>query len=161
MEQVIVTSNDALKVANRLNRYAHRGQETTPVMWQIAADMIAVEGAVFASNGRRGGGSWKRLKPDTVRKKGVFDILRTRDANLAYSEPGNDALFDSLTKINAPFQILEVSRRGVEFGTSVPAAGIMQEGSSKRNIPARPFMRFTQNDVDRWNEMIIAHLMRD
>lgn len=159
MEIKIITTDDAAKVSNRLNRYAHRAQNTLPVMEDIALDMLRVEGLIFSSNGRRGGGSWKQLKKDTVRKKGSVQILRTSEAKPGYSFPGNDALHESLTRKDAPYQIRIVSRRGIEFGTSVPGAAAQQAGAPSKGIPPRPFLRFLQTDIDRWDRMILDYLV--
>lgn len=159
MELYIIDDGSALRVSNRLNRYAHRAQDTYSVMQAIAKDMLLIEGIVFSSGGRRGGGSWARLKPDTVRKKGSVEILRTGSAREGYSDPGHDALFESLTVEDAPGQVMNITNRGIEFGTEVKAAGIMQSGNAQRNIPARPMLRFLESDIARWDAMIIEHLM--
>lgn len=159
MELKIITNDGAARVTNSLNRYAHRGAETGPVMDEIALDMIRVEGMIFKSNGRRGGGAWRNLKPDTIRKKGTTQILRTAGARQGYSSPGNDALFRSLTVLGAPGQILEITRRRVEFGTSVESASVHQRGAPSVGIPARPILRFLPSDIARWNRMIAEHLL--
>lgn len=151
MQVKVVTYDDAAKVVAKMDQYAARGQQTTPVMEEIALDMLRLERIIFHSNGRRGGGSWRQLKPDTIRKKGTAEILRTRGAKPGYSHPGNDALYNSLTVIGAPGQILRVSRREVEFGTEVAGADITQK--------TRPFLRFLPTDIERWKGMITRWLL--
>jgi hypothetical protein len=115
------------------------------------ADMMRVEAAQFSSQGRRGGGSWAQLKPDTVRKKGTSEILRTRGASPGYSKFPEDSLFKSLTEPEAEFQVLHVTKSSIIFGTTHPFAEKLNR--------ERPFMRFLATDRARWGRMIAEHLM--
>jgi hypothetical protein len=156
---------DAFEVAGLLTAGAKQARTTDVVMAKITNDMLRVEKQIFYGQGRRGGGSWKPLKPDTVRKKGVGyqNILRTASAKPGYSKIGDvqsvDTLFRSMTERGAPYQILNVTNTTVEFGTERPYAGAHQHGSYLRFIPARPFLNFLQLDIDRWDAMIARHLM--
>lgn len=113
--------------------------------------MMLVEERIFETQGRRGGGSWKKLKPETVRKKGTTEILRTRGAKSGYSRFPADSLFKSLTEPGAPYNVTEVTRNRIAFGTKHPYAEVIAS--------QRPFMRFTESDVNRWNDMIAMYLM--
>lgn len=151
MEFIILDVNSSTeRVAAKLNLGADAALDNEAPMLKIVEDLFKVEAAIFASQGRRGGGSWAKLKEDTIRRKGSTEILKgTHD----------ELLFKSLTEPEAEFQILHVDRTGIEFGTDRPFAAVHQTGSSKRNIPRRPFMRFTQFDMNRWNAILGAHLM--
>jgi len=123
--------------------------DTLIPMRAISNDLFAIERAQFVSQGRRGGGSWAKLKPDTIARKGHAQILRdTR------------ALVDSVTRRDAPFQILEVRNTELIFGTDRPWAGVHQHGSAYKNRPARPFIKILPTDVSRWTSMIARHLTR-
>lgn len=148
------------RTAKKLGRGAAAAQVMEAPFAEIVADMMRTEIAVFASEGRRGGGSWKKLKEDTVRKKGNTELLRTRGAKPKYSRPGNDALFKSVTVPGAKFQIVRITNNIVEFGTDAPHADAMQHGAPSKNIPARPFFKFTVHDVERWHRIILGHLTR-
>jgi phage gpG-like protein len=158
-------SSDAYKVAGLLHGGALAAQHTRPVMERIVVDMMRVEKRVFSGQGRRGGGSWPELAPDTVRKKGVGyqNILRTSNANPNYSKIGGaqsiDTLYRSLTQPGAPYQVLGIRNNIIRFGTSRPYAGAHQRGSWLRSIPARPFLTFLEADYVRWTRMIAEHLM--
>jgi hypothetical protein len=139
------------RVAVLLKTGGRRGVDTRVVMEKIVADMMRVETAIFSSQGRRGGGSWAGLKPDTVRKKGTTEILRTRGAKAGYSKFPEDSLFRSLTEPGAEYQVLDISRNRVLFGTDHPYAEVIAE--------RRPFMKFTNVDAERWKAMIAEHLL--
>lgn len=161
MEFFITDSGDLGRITKRFRNMSEEAQHTKPVMRLISLDMMEVEKAVFNSKGRRGGGSWKKLKLDTVKKKGTAEILKTDGSNPNYSSLGpNNTLFKSLTEENALYQISDVGDDHVEFGTSRPYANVHQDGHWMRGIPARPFLRFTANDTTRWANMIESHLMR-
>jgi hypothetical protein len=161
----IAAVDSAKYVASLLRFGAEQAKDTRIVMDRIIADMFMVEKAVFRGQGRRGGGSWAALKPDTIRKKGIggINILRTDLANPGYSKigesPSSDTLFKSVTEPDAPYQIKAVRNNSILFGTKRPFAGAHQYGSFLRYIPARPFIKFTNLDADRWTQMIFDHLM--
>lgn len=148
------------KVAGEIKKLGNNARHNSEVLHLILLDMMKVEEAVFRSQGRRGGGSWKRLKDSTKEKKGMSKILYTAGANPNYSSYGDDTLVKSLTEEDAPFQISDTSNNTVLFGTSRPWAAVHQSGSEKRSIPARPFLRFTNYDMARWSRMLEAHLLR-
>jgi len=160
-----MSEEGAFHVSGLLDFGATKGRDTAVVMERIVADMMRVERQTFYAQGRRGGGSWKPLLPDTVRKKGVGyqNILRTDLANPGYSKIGGaqsvDTLFKSLTQPGARYQILDVTNSTILFGTERPYAGAHQHGSWMRFIPARPFMTFLPTDEERWTRMMSEHLM--
>lgn len=135
------------KEAARLELGAKAVNSLVPVMTRIAEDMMRIEGIVFNSQGRRGGGQWKPLKADTVKRKGNNLIL-----------VDTDELKASLTEPGATFQILHVTNSTVEFGTDDPVAALHNEGLG--NNPRRPLFKFVAGDNRRWNNWIVEHLMR-
>ena|SRR5215831_14423868 len=156
---------DSFEVAGLLAAGGKQAVKTDVVMLRIANDMLRVEKQIFYGQGRRGGGSWAPLAPDTIRKKGVggANILRTDLAKPGYSKIGDvnsiDTLYRSMTQKGAPYQILDITNDNVVFGTDRPYAGAHQHGSWLRFIPARPFLNFLPVDIDRWNAIIARHLM--
>jgi phage gpG-like protein len=149
MQFAIFDFGTVIKEATRLSGMAVAGERTREPLIKIYEHMLAAEEALFASQGRRGGGSWQHLKPDTVRRKGSSIILVQ-----------TGALRDSLTKPGAQFQILRIGNTELEFGTSRPDAAVHQTGTRDGRIPARPFMRFTPFDINRWITIINEHLLR-
>jgi phage gpG-like protein len=150
----ITDFGDSERVARKFEATSALARNLKPIMEEVATDMMRVEGILFRSDGRRGGGSWARLKPDTVRKKGDTQILRTEYAKPGYSSIGGNALYRSLTERDAPYQILHITDYTIEFGTDRPWAGVHEHGSAKRKIPRRPLMKFTAADLNRWSGMV-------
>lgn len=135
------------KEVTRLELGAKAVDDMVLVMTRIAEDMLRIEAALFSSQGRRGGGSWKRLKPDTVRRKGHATIL---------VETGH--LKASLTEAGHGDNIMEVTNTTMEFGTIDPIAQVHEEGMGV--VPRRPVIKVSKTDEKRWDGWIIAHLMR-
>jgi phage gpG-like protein len=146
-------------VANKMFESAAAAIDMSSVVTEIVFDLFRIEKIMFESEGRRGGGSWKRLAPATVAKKGGTEILRTEGSPPGYGS-GRDLLFRSLTVLGAPYQNIKVKNDFLEFGTKRPYARVHQYGSTARKIPARPFLRFTKNDYERWERMIENHLTK-
>lgn len=160
----IVQFGDAQRLAGEMRMSADAAEDTFPVVQRVIMDMLRVEGILFRSNGRRGGGSWAHLRPNTVKKKGNTKILRTSGSNPGYSvvdqfENAN-TLFNSLVMRGAPFQILEFTKDHIEFGTERPGASAHQFGNPRKHVPARPIIRFLPEDYDRWAGFYARHTMR-
>lgn len=148
-------------VGLRLDKSGQNTLGMKKVMELIFIDMLVGNEANIRSGGHRGGGSYAELRPNTLKKKGSAEILYTRGSREGYKKlKGDDLLVSSVTQPDAPYQIRRVTRDRVELGTKRPRARVHQYGSSKRNIPARPFLQFTLHDVDRWNGWIAEELMR-
>lgn len=135
------------KLAIKLDASAEAAVNTLAPMHEIELDMFRIEEIVFSSGGRRGGGSWKKLSDSTIKKKGDTKILRD-----------TDALFHSVTRPGAEFQILDVTNGGILFGTDRPWAMLQQTGNA--HVPARPFLRFLPSDIDRWCKLLLAHVVK-
>lgn len=146
--EFLILEFGAKELEDQLLMAGEAAVQTLPVMEEIQTDMFRVEEAIFSSGGRRGGGSWAQLKPDTIKKKNSSKIL-----------VDTGALKDSVTQPGAQFQILEITNLGIMFGTDRPWAVVQQTGSSR--VPARPFIRFLPNDVNRWTGMIARHIMKN
>lgn len=146
---ILLSDNgSAEQLARKLELSGLHALDNRTPLTEISANIFEIESAVFSSGGRRGGGSWKQLKPETIKRKGKDEIL------VDYS-----ALKDSLTVPGAPFQILEIGNESLVFGTNRPYAFVHQHGSVKARVPARPFIRFLPTDITRWTRIIAAHLM--
>lgn len=149
MQFAIFDFKTPIAEAHRLEKGALAATQTREPLILIAVDMMIAEEELFASQGRRGGGSWKHIKPETAARKGSQLIL---------IESGQ--LKDSLTKIGARFQILRIGNSEIEFGTDKPGADALHGGTKDGRLPARPLLRFTPGDVNRWIITIGEHLMR-
>jgi hypothetical protein len=112
---------------------------------EVIPDMERVERQVFMSQGRRGGGSWKFLSPETVRTK-ASQGLDPR-INIA-----TGALLESVTHYHDVNAIREVTPARIKFGTYAPGG----EQSQKHRI----FLRWTHYDVARWARWWAAYVVR-
>jgi len=138
-----------LHQAKRFENGAVAAELMAPVWLKISTDMFNTQKKIFSSQGRRGGGMWKPLADSTVYKKGHSTILvDTKD------------LMRSLTVPKATYQILNIDNDGIEFGTSRPWAFVHQYGDRRGHVPRRQFLKFTQVDYVRWQDMLLRHLMR-
>lgn len=137
------------KEAKRLENAGEGVNELLPVLVRISEDMMRIEKIVFDSQGRRGGGQWKPLKPETIKRKGSNRILHR-----------TGALEASLTEPGATNQILKFGPRSVEFGTSDPIAVYHDQGAYAAGVPRRPLIKLVPGDVKRWNKMISDYLIR-
>ena len=149
--EIIMKQTGEVRVAESLEKAGYRATHLYPVLRLIAKDMMRVEGELFVSQGRRGGGSWKRLRPSTVRQKGNTTILY---------DTGD--LFRSLTRFRAQFQVLNFdTQNGVELGTDRPWAYVHQYGDDRtpQHVPKREFLRVRDRDVEKWSAWLMEYLM--
>jgi len=141
------------QVRARMLRGAARATNMKPANQKIADDMMRVIDATFKSQGRRYGGSWTHLDPDTIRAK------RRRGLNPRILI-ARGRLMNAFTKRRSRNQVLVVTRDSVELGTTLPYAGTHQFGDDDRGIPARPFISFHERDVARWAKICEDELLR-
>jgi hypothetical protein len=151
---------DARRVANKFQRTAGRAsiREIHYAFAKIVREMDRAEGALFRSQGRRGGGGWKRLKQETIRKKGNSRILFTKGSRSGY-QSGNDELYGSLTQYFHKYKVLEFEGYNLAYGTDRPGARAQHFGSARQNIPARPIMKFTRADEAEWKRILLQHML--
>jgi len=117
------------------------------VYYRIILDIMRLEEEIWKSGGRRSGGSWAKLAEATVRKKGHDTILID-----------TDKLINSVTKLDAPYQILQVESDDFTFGTYRPGATTHEYG--RGHVPMRPFMRFSDYDQKRWASWMLQHITK-
>jgi hypothetical protein len=160
MEFYITDHESARILGDRLEAVEGRMRDMIPAYTEIMEDMVTITEIQIRSGGRRGGGSYAALKPDTVRKKGTSDILYTAGANDKYTRFGDDALVKSVASRDGnEFSVREVTPDGIIFGTDRPYANVHQRGYSAKKIPARPFLQILQGDVDRWETILSRHML--
>jgi phage gpG-like protein len=122
-----------------------------PALEEMAQEMMRIESALFNSQGRRGGGSWKQLKPDTMRRK----LFHDKDPRIMHESL---RLRHSLTSRDDPENILDITEGSIRFGTGVEYAAAHQEGRGR--MPARPIVKFTKHDNARMARILADWVMR-
>src|SRR5262245_49475951 len=109
-----------------------------PALERVAIDMMDVVQRNFESQGRRGGGSWKRLDPKWEARK----IEAGLDPRILIAR---GALMDSVTRWGAPNQDLRIDNDSIELRSELDYAAAQQFGTGR--IPARPYLDFVGGDV--------------
>jgi hypothetical protein len=153
----ILDFGTARHTASKMQRSSASAINFRPVMDAIAADMMRVTEANFSSQGRRGGGSWAELRPETVeRKHGDTRILLT-SGNPYAASTGVSAMYKSVTRPNQPGGILAITKTTIVYGTDLPYAHRQARGG--KGIPPRPFINFTPADRARWDALFARHVL--
>jgi phage gpG-like protein len=159
MEFIITDSGTPKIVGTRLTESGDMTLEMNEVMKLILLDMMRANAENIASGGRRFGGSYANLRPNTVIKKGGAEILYTMGSRPNYTKLGDDTLVRSVTEPDTPYQISKTTNDSVVLGTNRPYAGTHQRGNVERKIPRRPFLVAATQDKERWNRWITDKLM--
>lgn len=153
------------EAARNYERMGARAIDVSEVLDELVDDITEIEEIIFNSEGRRGGGMWRRPTPAWRRRK---DDPRT----LHHSR----ALRRSVTYRGDPNNLVKIDgRQGVLiFGSKLPYALVHQRGSKPRgggffikgggragpNIrtPQRKFIKFTKGDRQRFSKKIAKYL---
>ena len=115
-----------------------------PALEKVADYMMEVMAKNFQSQGRRGGGSWKRISPGWRARK----VRMGLDPRIGHATL---ALRKSMTKRDAPEQILSVGRTRVTLGSKLPYAKVQQ-----RN---RPYVYTLAEDRAEMVSIIRRHVL--
>src|SRR5438132_10488716 len=107
------------QVRTSFQRMGFAAANASPAFRSIANLIMEIEAQVFASQGRRGGGSWKRDTVDWLERK-MRQRLDPR-INIA-----TGALMESVTEPGAEGQVLQITRNRLVFGSSLPYAAVTQ-----------------------------------
>ena len=85
MLRLVVTQKGFTTAAHKLEGTARKAENTEAILKELAFDIRLIEYQTFAAQGRRGGGSWKKLKEATVQKK--IETSEAVDRPVAESTP--------------------------------------------------------------------------
>lgn len=118
--------------------------DASPVMEVIADFMMHAIGRTFDSQGRRGGGSWKRDSLPWLLRKQRLGL----DPRIGHA---TQALRDAFSVRGAAHQILTVEAHSVDITTDLPYAGTEQRH--------RPFIKFTPTDILTMRDTVRSYLM--
>lgn len=131
MPLFIVRAMGAKQVATKFERMGIAAVTARPAMETIADMMMRIIGIIFESQGRRGGGSWRRDSVEWLMRKQRLNL----DPRIGHA---TGALRRSMSIRAAEHQILHVDDKMVNLSSDLPYAATQQ-----RN---RPFVKFTQRD---------------
>ena len=142
-------------VAAKFERMGADAVNARPAFKQISRYLMEVTDIQFESQGRRGGGRWKKLTEHWLHQK-ERKGWDTRILHKRY--PRSNTLRKSVTRPRAGGQILEITDNSINFGSSLPYAGRHQYGHG--NTPARPFLKVTKGDSEKIRNMLRDHMMQ-
>jgi phage gpG-like protein len=149
--RIYITSHGFEYIERSYRAAAGRARMLSPALELVAEDMIEDTKMQFESGGRRGGGSWKFPSRDQMNRK----MKRGQDPRPLFQ---SHRLFESLTQRGDEEMILEIGSNGIRYGSRTPYAETHQFGDPSRNIPARPFIKFLESDIERWGEIILTYI---
>lgn len=142
----------AQAVRRQLLRGAERAGNMRPALVEVRLDMFRVIRETFLSQGRRYGGSWKGLRPETIERK----VNQGLDPRILIARR---RLMDSFTKRSSRYMHSKVTNDRITLESTLVYADTHQYGDPDRGIPARPFIRFYPQDRRRWVKICEASLM--
>jgi hypothetical protein len=105
----------------------------------------------MTAQGRRGGGSWAFLKPDTIRRK----AKRGLDPRTEFA---THDLYNSLTRLAAGSHV-QTSSSSVQFGSDLAYARAQHFGLRSKNLPARPLITIVEGDRKKMAKTILDHIV--
>jgi phage virion morphogenesis protein len=155
----------AEEAAARLRGVESRGENLTPVLRAFGQYMLGSVERNFAAGGRPT--AWEPLKFMTkvywhTRRKSFWG--KTRMTSRGRAAWDRRKPLTDMGRLRRSIQVAEVTPRSVAIGTSVIYAAIHQFGGMagrgrKVFIPARPYLVFQDEDIQRADEMIAAYIM--
>jgi phage gpG-like protein len=119
------------QVQTKFTRMGEAAIAAQPALYSVADLMMGFIDRTFASEGRRGGGSWKQLTTDWLMRK-------TREGMDPRIGQATQALRRAFTQRGDSHQILEVTNTRINLTTDLPYAGTQQRH--------RPFIKLTTTD---------------
>jgi len=132
------------KIRARLTRMGSNVINMRPAMSKVADYILMAESRIFDSQGRRGGGSWKRVTVEWARRKREQGL----DPRILHAR---GRLRNSMTKRGDKNQKLILTSSSVTVGSELPYAEAMNR--------ERPFVKLLPGDHAKMREIVRAHIM--
>lgn len=140
----------ATVVKASMNRAGFAAEHAMPALLNVARYIYYVEATIFQSQGRRGGGSWKKLSPEWSFRKRVASL----DPRIMIA---TGDLLKAMTQHGAAHQIFQVDDGQLVMGTTLPYAHRHQYG--RGGMPRRSFVKITVQDRDNMRGIVRRHIM--
>lgn len=140
----VIKAMGAKQVATKFERMGIAAISAKPAMESVADLMMQIFEQIFQSQGRRGGGSWKR-------DSAAWLLRKQRNALDPRIGHATLALRRSLTVREDPNQRLVVTDTTVDLGSMLPYAA-----AENRN---RPFVKFTAGDRLEMRQIVRDYLI--
>jgi phage gpG-like protein len=150
---VVVEVVGDVVVARKFQDYGSRAMTAEPAFEAVADLMRQAESEAFSSEGSSSGTAWADLSPETVATKERKGF-----------PPGiliaTEALEESLTEQGSGEHTEEIGPEFLRFGTTNEAASFMQTGTEKHDMPARPPLRFREDQMEGFTYVIYAYITK-
>ena len=134
--------NDKL-LKDYLKKIEKKGTTLKPLLSKIKVIGLEAVEENFESEGRP---KWQPLKLQTLRqrvKRRYTGKILERTADLKKLIVG------------------EIGKDKVTIGSNLEYAAVHQFGFRKRNIPARPFVKFEKDDINEMEDTILDHIIKE
>lgn len=139
-------------IDRELTRFSARNLNAAPAFAAIIEDIQDVLEEEFETEGSSTGSKWAPLKEETILAKAAQELdPRILHATLLLRE--------SLTGKDDSAEIKVIDPQGFEFGSAVDYGPVHQKGAPSKNIPARPFLRFTEVDKRGFTKTLHRYLI--
>jgi phage gpG-like protein len=138
-----------------LNRIARHVEAPQPAADEILKDMRKMVSRQFSTSGSYRGPGWKPLKADTVKAKEHSRDGRVR-ANARRTLVATGKLRGSLTDARRTAGASSATRDEIVLASRVKYAAYQHRGTG--HLPARPLIRVTLPDMQRWERILLRHL---
>jgi len=129
----------------RFNRLGAAAIDLAPAWADMLEFFFWIEDATFQSQGRRGGGSW-------AEDSEAWQAQKAREGLDPRINFATWALYDSVTLLNAPGQVVEITPQSLRFGSSLPQAAPSQR--------FRTFIKPTKEDRFNMGKIIGWHFTK-
>jgi len=143
MSDGITLKIDDKLLKDYLKKIEKKGTTLEPLLSKIKVIGLQSVEENFESQGRP---KWEPLKLQTLKrraKKGYTGGILQRTATLKKSVTG------------------EIGKDKVTIGSNLEYAAVHQFGFRKRKIPARPFVKFTKDDINEMEDTILDHIIKE
>lgn len=140
------------ETSERLTAMGARATDTESAMIEIGRQLQQIAGISMTAQGRRGGGSWQHLKPETIRRK----AKRGLDPRTEFA---THDLYNSLTRLAAGSR-LQIRNDSLTFGSDLAYARAQHFGLRSKNLPARPLITIVEGDRKLMAKTILDHIVR-
>lgn len=137
----IVSSIDASGEQKTFSQLKKSARVLRPALLDIGDVLEASVDQNFKIEGRPI--KWKKLKPATIK---------------ARRQSGPKILQDTGALVTSV--VSKVKANTVEIGSNLPYARLQNQGSKKKNVPARPFLLFQKEDIVEAKDILQDHLLK-
>lgn len=139
-----VTIQGSKPIIKDLRRLGERIKDARPALVVVDEYLADAMKKNFESQGRRGGGSWRKLSEGWVKRK----AREGRDPRIGFY---TGALFAAATDVGDPNRRLKMTRTSLDVTIALPYAAVQQD--------ERPFARFTKGDTLAVRGIIANHII--